>query len=65
MAENTQSIHIAENSREQIAYKLMKDIANAEAMVFHKDPGQGYQSANRKWILDTYVECLEAVKGIR
>ena len=57
MAEQT-VVHIGENSPEQVAYKLMKDIANVEGKVLYKDQN----SADRQWILDTYAECLQAVR---
>ncbi len=50
--------HIGENSPEQVAYKLMKDIANVEGKVLYKDQN----SVDRQWILDTYAECLQAVR---
>lgn len=61
MADNT-TVHFGENSPEQVAYKLMRDIVAAEDRSF------GASKANRidrKWLLDTYGECLQAVKGFR
>jgi hypothetical protein len=55
-------VHIGENSPEQVAYRLMHEIAAIEAKSFSRTPGPGYQSADRKWILETYAECLNAVR---
>lgn len=52
-------VHIGENSPEQVAYKLMIDLRSIE----NRYPE--HQQADRKWLLDTYAECLEAVKGHR
>jgi hypothetical protein len=45
-------------SAEEVAYKLMYVVAWAE----NKDL-DGWGKADRKWILDTYAECLLAVKN--
>jgi hypothetical protein len=58
-------VHIGENSREEIAYKLMKDIANVEKKTLHPNAGQGHTVADRSWILDTYAECLTATMHLR
>ena len=50
-------VHIGENSPEWVAYKLMHDILMTE----EKTPA----NATRKDILDTYAECLQAVRGRR
>jgi hypothetical protein len=49
-------VHIGENSPEQVAFNLMKAVLIAEKQL---------NSADRKTILDTYSECLDAVKGAR
>jgi hypothetical protein len=59
MADN--AVHIADNSPHEVAYKLMRDVALAEKKTLHSNPGQGHTVADRKWILDTYAECLVAV----
>jgi hypothetical protein len=48
-------VHIGENSPEQVAYKLYRDIRLEEKK----------SNADRKYVLDTYAECLEAVRGHR
>jgi hypothetical protein len=53
MADNS-VVHIGENSPEYVAYRLLKDIARVED-----------GSKDRKWILDTFAECLHAAKGYR
>ena len=55
-------VHIGENSPEQVAFNLMEKIANAEKMVFHNRPDAPYTTADRKWILSTYKECLNAIR---
>ena len=60
MAEET-VVHIGENSPEQVAYVLMTIVANVEG----KDLYQSETSADRLWILNTYAECFQAVKGYR
>ena len=54
-------IHIGENSPEHVAYRLFLHIATAE--------GQGVMSGSKNphptkaWILNTYAECLRAVRS--
>lgn len=55
-------VHIGENSPEYIAYRLLHDVAGAENKLFRPTSGSGYAAADRKWILDTYAECLRAVR---
>jgi hypothetical protein len=54
-------IHVSENSPEQVAYKLLREIASIE-----KKKAFGASNATddvgRKWLLDTYAECLLAVR---
>jgi len=52
-------VHIGENSPEHVAYQLLRHVATAEqkSLTNHGN--------SRKWILDTYSECLEAVRGFR
>ena len=56
-------VHIGENSPEHMAYRLLKDIALVEGKSFHRNPTGDHETAERKWILDTYAECLRAVGG--
>ena len=53
--------HMGDNSPEQVAFKLMYLIGMSE----QKGLEATRASADRKWILDTYAECLEAVRGER
>jgi hypothetical protein len=62
MAEMAPVVHIGENSPEQIAYKLLQTIASNEKKTLRGSPNA---TADRKWLLDTYVECLAAVSGKR
>lgn len=50
---DTSVVHIGENSPEQVAFKLMQLIAINEGKT---------GSADRKWMLDTYAECLHVVR---
>ncbi len=47
---------------EGVALSLMQLIARAEGRRFDKDRTGG-ELVDRKWILDTYAECLLAVKS--
>jgi hypothetical protein len=58
-------VHIAENSPESVAYRLLRDIADVEGRVFDRTPQNSRSPVDRKWILDTYRECLRAVKLIK
>jgi hypothetical protein len=51
-------VHIGENSPEEVAYKLLQNIASQEkkTLVVKSD-------AERKWLLDTYAECLMTVRN--
>ncbi len=62
MADTNTTVHIAENSAEQVALKLTETVASLEGLVLY---GHGKTPANRKWLLDTYAECLQAVRGKR
>jgi hypothetical protein len=61
MADNT-IVHIGENSPEQVALKLLEVVANLEGRALY---GSGKNAADRKWVLDTYHECLQSVRGVR
>lgn len=62
-------VHIGENSPEQVALKLLEMVARVEQRSMsgadQSSLKGGWQKADRKWIMDTYSECLEAVKGYR
>jgi hypothetical protein len=61
---DTSPVHIGENSPELVAYKLLQDIAAVEKRMLQpaQDLASGWKFADRKWILDTYAECLQAVR---
>lgn len=65
MPADSTTVHIGENSPEQVAYKLMRDVANVEGKAFHKNPTGGNTAADREWILNAYADCLRAVHGHR
>lgn len=56
-------VHADENPPEQVAYMLMCDVMGAENRVAALNPREGYQAADRKYLLDTYAECLLAVRN--
>ncbi len=58
-------VHIGDNSPEGVAFKLLREIATSEKktlMGIHLGNGA---AVDRKWILDTYAECLTASRGYR
>lgn len=56
---STSALHISENSPEQVAYKLMRDIGQAEGFfLVHSSP-----KPSREWLIKTYCACLHAVRG--
>ena len=50
------------NTPEQIAYRLLEVIASHEKKVLRAPVG-GSTTADRQWLLDTYSECLIAVRS--
>jgi hypothetical protein len=56
-------VHIGENSPEQVAYKMMKDIANAEQVSLVPNGPADWKRADRAWILQTFAVCLDAVRN--
>ena len=46
-------VHTGGNTPEQVAYKLLHDIAAIE----------GKALPDRRWLLDTYAECLLTVRN--
>lgn len=52
-------VHIGENSPEQVAYRLFENIAQIEGKKLFK----GSDAPDRKWVLDTYAECLLTVEN--
>lgn len=48
---------------EIVALALLERIARSEGRHFDVKPEAGATTADRRWILDTYAECLEAVTG--
>ena len=61
MAELTTD-HAADESPENVAYRLLLMVADLESKTLHGNPSKDRTIADRKWILDTYAECLRAVK---
>ena len=57
-------VHIGENSPEHVAFELLRVMASTEDKQLGNWRSNGARP-DRKWVLDTYSECLEAVKGNR
>jgi hypothetical protein len=55
-------IHQGENSSEYVVYKLLETIASQEGKVLHRATSSAKATAEKKWLLDTYAECLLAVR---
>jgi hypothetical protein len=55
-------VHIGENSPEQVAFRLMEMIAAVENVALSYSTDRERTSATREWILETYAECILAVK---
>lgn len=58
MADKGAVVHIGENSPEEVAFKL------AEVILFQLE-GKARKGTPRKEYLDTFAECLDAVRGHR
>jgi hypothetical protein len=54
-------VYLGENSPESIAFKLLEIVAANERKSITGSIGSP-PTADRKWLLDTYSECLIAVK---
>ena len=55
-------VHIGENSPEQVAYKLLQIIALNEGK--HLQPSSAATNhPDKKWVLDTYAECLRVTRN--
>jgi hypothetical protein len=52
-------------TKEAVAYALMRDVMTAEDRTTGHSPGPGQQRVDRKYLLDLYGECLEAAGGVR
>ncbi|MGH6620525.1 MAG: hypothetical protein ACREF6_13355 [Alphaproteobacteria bacterium] len=58
--------HFGEGSPEMIAYKLMLDIMKVENRTISSSAAAGpHTPADRHYLLNTYHECLLAVRGKR
>jgi hypothetical protein len=65
MADNT-VVHIGENSPEKVAFDLMELVGRVEKKSHFTDGLKpGFTTMDRKWLLDTFAECLTTVKGYR
>jgi hypothetical protein len=55
-------VHIGENSPEQVAYRLLEHVAAAEGFHLRRSPSE-LKLPDRKWLLETYAACINAVKN--
>jgi hypothetical protein len=55
-----EQVVIGINSPEYVAYKLFQHIAFVEGAKYSSDSSGS--TATRQWILDTYAECVDAVR---
>jgi hypothetical protein len=53
-------VHAGGWSQEQVAYMLLERVAYVENKPLHGTMGT---TADRKWVLETYAECLSTVKS--
>ncbi len=56
-------VQIGENSREEVAFKLWIRVGSAEGKL--NPSGFPKEEVDRKWMLGTFAECLDAVSGRR
>jgi hypothetical protein len=56
-------VHIGENSPEHVAYRLLMNVAFMEdKLIAYGGSNSTKPTADRKWLLDTYAECLNTVR---
>lgn len=48
-----------------VVHALVRDVMAAEGRTLIVGPAPGWQTADRKYLLDLYAECLKAVEGTR
>jgi hypothetical protein len=63
MADQQPVLDVADNTSEKVALDLLHMIAHIERRALHSKPPTGWTSASRTWLLDTYAECLRAVRS--
>ncbi len=63
MADTNTTVHIGENSPEEVAYKLLERIAYVEGKGIRSGVSAPPTKADRAYILTTYEECIHVVKG--
>ena len=62
MADQSPTITFINHSPEKVALDLVQIISLIEKRSLHSGPPAGWTSADRKWLLDTYAECIQAVR---
>jgi len=60
MADTAPVVHIGENSPEEVAFRLYRIVGKCEGKLMSS--GFAESGTDRQYILDTYSECLQAVK---
>lgn len=64
MADGQTTVKIGENTPEHVALRLMEIVARLEQRELWKT-SDSKNPADRAWVLNTYAECLLAVRGFR
>lgn len=65
MSETRGTSDAGANTPEGVALKLLIAILHAEGKAAQGLVGGSVEVASKEWLLDTYSECLDAVKGNR
>jgi hypothetical protein len=65
MADTNTVVHIGENSPEQVAFKLLHEVAKAEDVTLVGTGSGRGKAPDRAWLLNTFAECLHAARGYR
>ncbi|AZO81824.1 MULTISPECIES: hypothetical protein [unclassified Bosea (in: a-proteobacteria)] len=64
MSDVKTTAYFGEGSPQAVAFKLLKEVAYAESKELSVS-GAADSKPDRKWILDTFAECLSAAHGFR
>jgi hypothetical protein len=65
MADAKPVVRIGKNSPEEVAFKLLREVAAVEGYTVSAVAASSKNAPSRQYILDTYSECLQAVQGER
>ena len=62
MKEESGAIVFNAYSPEKVALELVQMLSHIERKSLHSGPPSGWEGADRKWLLDTYSECILAIR---